>query len=266
MAKVIYRLWKDDNKDLIILPGSLPLYDGSTRNELLYYLPGGWDPVVDKDIDGDRAKTAELENREPRFGAVNAARHVARAIFLGSAPSSVATKPGIRGVDRARVLLGCFQPGQTSSLYSDALNRLADRLHYLNASGDKAQDATRFWFDTRANLRREMEDRKKRFDDKNEVPAKLAEVLKKLAAGAAFFDGFHVFTPHADIPDDSALRLVIHQLQKRQAEKELQTANDVLPRAARECYRWLLCPVRHSPTDPKPDTARQYEEKTKTWE
>ena len=38
MAKVIYRLWKDDNKDLMILPGSLPLYDGSARNELTYYL------------------------------------------------------------------------------------------------------------------------------------------------------------------------------------------------------------------------------------
>ena len=44
MAKVIYRLWKDDNKDLMILPGSLPLHDGSTRNELTYYLPAGWDP------------------------------------------------------------------------------------------------------------------------------------------------------------------------------------------------------------------------------
>ncbi len=184
MAKVIYRLWKDDNKDLMILPGSLPLYDGSSRNELTYYLPAGWDPVLEKDIDGDRAETTELENKEPRFGAVNAARRVARTIFLGSAPSSVATKPGIRGLDRARVLLGCLQPGQTSSTYSDALNRLADRLHYLNSSGDKAQDATRFWFDTRANLRREMEDRKKRFDDKNEVRGKLAEVLKKLTGGS----------------------------------------------------------------------------------
>lgn len=161
MAKVIYRLWKDDNKDLMILPGSLPLYDGSSRNELTYYLPAGWDAVLEKDIDGDRAETTELENKEPRFGAVNAARRVARTIFLGSAPSSVATKAGVRGLDRARVLLGCLQPGQTSSAYADALNRLADRLHYLNSSGDKAQDATRFWFDTRANLRREMEDRKK---------------------------------------------------------------------------------------------------------
>ena len=43
MAKVIFRLWKDDNKDLLIMPGSLPLHDGSSRNELTYYLPAGWD-------------------------------------------------------------------------------------------------------------------------------------------------------------------------------------------------------------------------------
>jgi predicted AAA+ superfamily ATPase len=326
MAKVIYRLWKDDNKDLMILPGSLPLYDGGSRNELTYYLPAGWDPVVEKDIDGDRAETTELENKEPRFGAVNAARRVARTIFLGSAPSSVATKTGNRGLDRARILLGCFQPGQTSATYSDALNRLADRLHYLNASGDKAQDATRYWFDTRANLRREMEDRKKRFEDKNEVRTKMAEVLKKLGAGATLFDGVHIFTSHTDVPDDTALRLVvlspdyfytreepkmafdavldyvrnngtkpryrgnrliflspdfgslarlrdcirvslawgsivddvgagrlnIDQLQSKQADKELESAEAVLPRVARECYKWLLCPVQHSPTEGKP--------------
>jgi predicted AAA+ superfamily ATPase len=325
MAKVIYRLWKDDNKDLMILPGSLPLYDGGSRNELTYYLPVGWDAVLEKDIDGERAETTELESKEPRFGAVNAARRVARTIFFGSAPASVSTKPGIRGLDRARILLGCLQPGQASAIYSDALNRLADRLHYLNSSGDKTQDATRFWFDTRANLRREMEERKKRFDDKNEIRGKLADVLKKLAGGATFFDGVHLFTPHADVPDDSSLRLIflapeqfyareetrlafdavveyvrnngpkpryrgnrlvflspdhaslarlrdcirvalawgsivddvsagrlnIDQLQKKQAEKELQTSEDVLPRVARECYKWLLCPVQNSPTETK---------------
>jgi len=326
MAKVIYRLWKDDNKDLMILPGSLPLHDGSTRNELVYYLPAGWDAVVERDIDGDRAETTELENKEPRFGQVGAARRVARTLFLGSAPSSVATKVSIRGIDRARVILGCLQPGQTSAVYSDALNRLADRLHYLNSSGDKAQDATRFWFDTRTNLRREMEDRKRRFDDRTEVRGKIADALKHGAGNATFFDGVHIFTSHADVPDDSGLRLVvlppeswysrdesrlafeaalecmrnngpkprhranrllflaadhgtlsrlndaarvalawgsivddikerrltIDNLQEEQAKKELQTAEEVLPRAARECYRWLICPVQETPTDPKP--------------
>ena len=326
MAKVIYRLWQDDNKDLMILPSSLPLYDGNARNELTYYLGPGWDPVIDRDIDGERAETTMLETKEPRFGSVQAARRVARTLFLATAPSSVTTKPGIRGIDRARVLLGCLQPGQTSSLYSDALNRLSDQLHYLNPSGDKAKEETRYWFDTRANLRREMEERKKRFDDKKEVRARMAEVLHKLTNSATFFDGVHTFTPHSDVPDDGALRLVVlspeqsysrteshaafdgvldqvrnhgtkprfranrllflapdqgalarlsdcirvalawssivddvgamrlvlDNLQAQQAKKELQGAEDVLPRVARECYKWLLCPVQDSPTNPKP--------------
>lgn len=120
-----------------------------------------------------------------------------------------ATKPGIRGLDRARAILGCLQPGQPSSLYSDALNRLADRLHYLNSSGDKAQDTTRFWFDTRANLWREMEDRKRRFDEKTEVRSKIASAVKSAVDSSTFFEGVHIFTPHGDVPDDNALRLVV---------------------------------------------------------
>ena len=209
MAKVIARLWKADNKDFLILPGSLPLADGDVRNEMTYLLPPGWDPVIEGDIDGDRAETTELEGKEPRFGQVNAARRVARTLFLGTAPSCVATKAGIRGLDRGRVLLGCLQPGQTTAVYADALSRLADRLHYLNSSGDKTADTTRFWFDTRANLRREMEDRKQRFDLKTDVRKKIEDVVKKLFASVPLFDGIHVFTTHADVPDDSALRLVV---------------------------------------------------------
>src|SRR5262249_11515607 len=123
--------------------------------------------------------------------------------------SSAGIKVAARGVDRARALLGCLQPGQAASLYGDALNRLADRLHYLNLSGDKAQDTTRFWFYTRANLRREMQDRKEPLDERAEVYVKIAELVSRLGAGKALFDGVHVFAPPADVPDDGALRLVI---------------------------------------------------------
>jgi predicted AAA+ superfamily ATPase len=166
-----------------------------------------------------------------------------------------------------------------------------------------------------------MEDRKRRFDEKTEVRGKIADALNQGVRGATFFDGVHVFTPHADVPDDGALRLVvlppeswysreevrpatdavlewmqnngtkprhrqnrllflaadhgtiarlndaarialawgsivsdveegrlnIDRLQETQAKKELQTAKDVLPRAARECYKWLLCPVQETP-------------------
>src|SRR5690606_12698281 len=106
---------------------SVPLADVDVRNELTYLLTQGWDPVIEGDIDGEQAETTELEAKEPRFGQVGAARRVARTLFLGTAPSGSAVKPGIRGLDRARVLLGCLQPNQASALFSDALNRLADR-------------------------------------------------------------------------------------------------------------------------------------------
>jgi hypothetical protein len=44
-------------------------------------------------------------------------------------------------------------------------------------------------------------------------------------------------------------RLNIDLLQKKQAEKELESAAEVLPRAARECYRWLLCPAQETASD-----------------
>src|SRR5207302_7747306 len=47
-------------------------------------------------------------------------------------------------------------------------------------------------------------------------------------------------------------RLNIDQNQRRQAEKESQAATAVLPRAARECFRWLLCPVQDDPKADRP--------------
>ena len=37
------------------------------------------------------------------------------------------------------------------------------------------------------NLRREMEERNQRFEEKNEVRGRMAEVVKKIAAGATIF-------------------------------------------------------------------------------
>jgi predicted AAA+ superfamily ATPase len=323
MAKVIHRLWKDQNQDLLILPGSLPLYDGAVRNELVYYLQTGWDPVLERDIDGERAETTQLETKEPRFGAIQAARRVARTLFLGTAPAAAATKKQVtQGLDRAHIMLGCLQPGQVLSTYSDALNRVVDVTHHLHTSGEKTQDSTRFWFDTRAGLRREMEDRKRRLADLQDLRPRLTTVVRRMAEGQTLFGGVHVFTPHSDVPDDSALRLVVlptdkfysrqesrfafeevldfiknngqkprhkgnrliflaadndslvrlkdalrtalawksivddleaqrlilDQIQIKQAKDDLKVADDVLPRVVRECFRWLLCPVQHTAT------------------
>lgn len=200
MAKVIHRLWKDNDKDPLIMPGSFPLQDADTRNEVIYYLPQGWDPVVERDIDGERAETTEIENRDTRLGSVQACRRSARAIFLGSAPSTA--NQMVRGIELERVTLGVAQPGQQVGTYKDALRRLGDRLHYLNSGNN------RFWFDTRPNLRREMEERKRRFQDQEDVFPAVRDRLQKLFA-TGIFGGIHVFTNSGDVPDDWQLRLVV---------------------------------------------------------
>lgn len=210
MAKVIYRLWSDGNNDLMIMPGSLPLSDPDVRNEAIYYLPQGWDPVVERDIDGSRSDPAEIENSDTRLGAVQACRRTTRTIFLGSAPSTPNQR--IRGAEMGRILLGCMQPGQQPGLFRDALRRLTDRLHYLNASDN------RFWFDTRPNLRKEMEERKRRFKEKEDIQPAVRDRLQKMFSGGGLFEGVHVFTGSSDVPDDWALRLVILPLSEHFAK------------------------------------------------
>lgn len=200
MAKVIHRLWKDNDQSPLIQPGSFPLADAETRNDLIYYLPPGWDPVVERDVDGERAETTEIESRDTRLGAVQACRRAARTIFLGSAPTTASQM--VRGIELERIVLGVAQPGQQVGVYKDALRRMGDRLHYLNSGNN------RFWFDTRPNLRREMEERKRRFQDKEDLFPAIRERLQRSFA-SGIFGGTHIFTTSGDVPDDWQLRLVV---------------------------------------------------------
>lgn len=199
MAKVIHRLWQDNNQDLLILPGSLPLYDATVRSDLTVYLPPGWDPVLDHDVDGERSEPASIEQFEPRFGAVQACRRVCRTIFLGSAPAAM--NEVARGVETQRIVLACLQPGQAPHIYRDALGRIESRLSFLNKGNG------RWWFDVRPNLRREMEERKRRFDEDDLLTA-MRDALNRVM-GLPPFQGVHVFTPAVEIPDDYSLRLVV---------------------------------------------------------
>jgi hypothetical protein len=200
MARLVHSLWRADNRDFLILPGSLPLDDLDVRNELIKYLPAGWDPIVDRDIDGAHAAPRRIDDDTPALGSMQACRRAARTVFLGSAPSVGAQK--VRGVGVERVRLGCAQPGQSVSKYDDALRRLSDQLHYLYAGNE------RYWFDLRPNLRREMEDRMQRYDNKLNVYPEIQTRLQKLVK-TSVCAAVHVFTEAKDIPDKVDLRLVV---------------------------------------------------------
>ena len=167
-----------------------------------------------------------------------------------------------------------------------------------------------------------MEDRKGQFDDKD-VRKRVQDALQMMLASDVLFDARHVFTPNADVPDDSSLRLVVlpperfynkqearlafdevlqyirnngnrpryksnrlmflaaaadstsrmkenirtslawqsimtnikdgrlnvDRLQEQQAKREAEIAEEVIPKAVRDCYKWVLCPAFILPTD-----------------
>jgi hypothetical protein len=200
MARLVHSLWREDNRDALILPGSIPLGDLNVRNEMVKHLPAGWDPVVDKDIDGNNAVPRRIDDDTPALGSMQACRRAARTIFLGSAPSVGTQK--VRGIGVERVRLGCAQPGQSIGKIDDALRRLSEQLHYLYLGND------RFWFDLRTNLRREMEDRVERFDDRLHVAPEIEARLRKLVK-VGVFANVHVALASKDIPDKADLRLVV---------------------------------------------------------
>lgn len=202
MAVIIHRLWNDNNQDALIMPGSIPLDDSLVRNKSIHYLPQGWEPVLEREVDGYRSEPHRIDGDDTRFGSVQAAHRVMRAVFLGSAPST--SDQVVKGIQLERVLLGTVQPGQTVGVFEDVLKRLRDKLHYLYSDQD------RFWLDTKPNLRREMESRKQNID-KLTLHDELKRRVSNVFGRNSIFAGVHVFTNSVDVPDDYGFgpRLVV---------------------------------------------------------
>ena len=194
LAIVIHRLWNSNDKGPLIMPGSLPLDDAVVRNKSIHYLPNGWEPVIESEIDGPRSAAVDIDGMDTRFGSVQAARSVARTIFLGSAPSNAAQ--AVRGIRVEGILLGCVQPGQAVGTFEDVIKRLRDRLHYLYGEKDS------YWFDTRPNLRREMEARKTNLKNTEDVLPLLRDRVGRVFSKGNHFAAIHVFVQSADIADD----------------------------------------------------------------
>lgn len=201
MAIVIHRLWNSDNRDALIMPGSLPLEDANVLNKSIHYLPQGWQPVIEREVDGKQSEPAKLDGLDTRFGQFQTARRAARAIFLGSAPA--VSGQTVRGLKTENILLGTVQPGQTVGVFEDVLKRLRDRLHYLYSEQD------RFWFDTKPNLRREMESRKQNINERDELIPEIRQRVERVFGRNHKFAGIHIFTPSIDVPDEYGVRLIV---------------------------------------------------------
>lgn len=204
MATVIHRLWQDNDQSLMIMPGSIPLWSATVRNEMLRYLPDNWNAIVDSDVDGDESKPHQLDKSNPNLGQLSASRRVARAIFVGSAPSVAGQL--VRGVEEVRIRLATVQPGESIATFDDALRRMSKQLTYLYSDG------SRYWYDTRPTVNRIAQDRAHTISS-DQVEEEAIRRLRGVKFNKKDFAAAHVAPQSsADVVDEARVRVVVLSL------------------------------------------------------
>jgi len=202
MAAVIHSLWEKGDKNPLIMPANIAIDDTRVQSELTRYLSDNWAPVIEKDVDGPNSLPLRIDSEVPNLGKFAACRRVARTIYLGSAPLA---KAAHRGLEDRQVKLGCVMPGESPSLFGDALRRLAGAATYLY------QDGQRYWYSTQPTVTKLAEDRAEQLKrDPDKVMHELDGRLRKDLERKGDFSRIHPLPQSGqDVPDDLDARLVV---------------------------------------------------------
>ena len=202
MAAVIHHQWEQGNRSPLIMPGDIVLDDGRVQSELTRYLDDNWAPIIEKDVDGAGSLPLRIDAEQPNLGKFSASRRVARAIFLGSAPTMGAAH---RGIEDRRVKLGCVMPGESPAVFGDALRRLATAATYLY------EDSARYWYATQPTVTKLAEDRAEQMRrNPDRIVQEIGERMRAELRQYGDFSRVHPW-PHSghDVPDDPDARLVV---------------------------------------------------------
>jgi predicted AAA+ superfamily ATPase len=202
MAAVIHSLWEKGDRNPLILPGNVAIDDARVQSELTRYLSDNWVPVIEKDVDGPNSLPLKLDRDLPNLGKVSACRRVARAIYMGSAPTTAAAH---KGIEDRRVKLGCAMPGESPAVFGDALRRMAGAATYLY------QDGPHYWYSTQPTVTKLAEDRAEQFKrNPDKVAQEIEQRLRKDLERKGDFARIHPMpATGADVPDDLDARLVV---------------------------------------------------------
>ncbi len=194
MATCVSRLYLNNDLSPLIMPANLPLSDERLAHEFDRLLSGVWGPVL-SEVDNDNSRTDNIDRASQRFSEVGgAARRIARAVFLGSAPSGA-----IVGIDGRQVHLGVVQPGHGYARYNEALARMTGDLYYLyQADG-------RYYFHAEENLNKVASDRANALSQRaidDHIGRKLEEARNRRGDVVLYSNNT------SDVPDTDNVRLV----------------------------------------------------------
>ncbi len=221
MATCISRLYQEQDPSLLIMPANLTLDDPALSDEftrLLAKSGGNWDPIV-QEIDSYNSRTEQIDRESQSFIEVgNAARRIARTIFLGSA-----TGGAVKGITNRQIHLGVVEPGQGVAVYNDALSRMTGNLYFLYNLDD------RYYFHTQENLNKVAKDRAAEYTDEDIY----AEIVSRLERAIGRDPSVQVCpTSPNSVKDSETIQYVILPPQASLPSREKET--DIASNTARK--------------------------------
>jgi predicted AAA+ superfamily ATPase len=227
MAQAIHELWMNSDPSVMIMPGSVAVSSPRVEPELLHYLDVSWQSIIAGDVDGTTSTPYKIDQSAPNLNRYSATRRVARAIFMGTAPTHQQQNTGL---DDKQINLGVVQPGERPAIFGDALRRLTNQAKFMHA------DLGRYWYSMSASLNRVAADRAAQIEDAL-VAVTVDRELTKYVNGLAdrgHFDAVQVApASSAEVPDEAGgVRAVVlgvaHPHNGRDASDALKEAKDIL--------------------------------------
>jgi predicted AAA+ superfamily ATPase len=204
MAQVIHELWMNGDPSVMIMPGSVAVSSPRVEPELLHYLDVSWQSIIAGDIDGTASTPYKIDQSAPNLNRYSATRRVARAIFMGTAPTHQQQNTGL---DDKQINLGVVQPGERPAIFGDALRRLTNQAKFMHA------DLGRYWYSMSASLNRIAADRAGQFEEAlvlMEIDKALVGYINGLG-DRGLFDAVQIAPgSSSDVPDErSGVRAVV---------------------------------------------------------
>lgn len=227
MAQAIHELWMSGDPSVMIMPGSVAVSSPRVEPELLHYLDVSWQAIIAGDVDGTTSTPYKVDQSAPNLNRYSATRRVARAIFMGTAPTAQQQNTGL---DDKQINLGVVQPGERPAIFGDALRRLTNQAKFMHA------DLGRYWYSMSASLNRIAADKAAQIEAALvdvTIDAELGKYVNGLA-DRGHFDAVQVApATSAEVPDEAGgVRAVVlgvkYPHNGREGSDALVEAKDIL--------------------------------------
>lgn len=227
MAQAIHELWMSGDPSVMIMPGSVAINSPRVEPELLHYLDVSWQSIIAGDVDGTASTPYKIDQSAPNLNRYSATRRVARAIFMGTAPTHQQQNTGL---DDKQINLGVVQPGERPAIFGDALRRLTNQAKFMHS------DLGRYWYSMAASLNRIATDRAAQIEAALVDVTIDAELTKYVNAlpDRGHFDAVQVAPAgSAEVPDEAGgVRAVVlgvaHPHNGREGSEALIEAKEIL--------------------------------------